>query len=59
MRRIVRLLACLVGSSLVAGCTVAEPSFRSDLGGYAMIHEEPGETVVIRRADTEERQSPS
>ncbi len=59
MRRIVRLLACLVGSSLVAGCTVAEPSFRSDLGGYAMIHEGPGQTVVNRRADIEERQSES
>lgn len=59
MRRTVRMLACLVGLSLLAGCTVAEPSFRSDLGGYAMIHEEPGETVVIRRADGEDRQSTS
>jgi hypothetical protein len=59
MCRAVRLLTCLIGLSLLAGCTVAEPSFRPDLGGYAMIHEEPEPTVVTRRAAGDARPSKS
>ena len=48
-----------MGLSLLAGCTVAEPSFRPDLGGYAMIHEEVEQTVATHRVDGEERPSNS
>jgi hypothetical protein len=46
-----------MGLSLLAGCTVAEPSFRPDLGGYAMIHEEGDQKVVTRRAERESQPS--
>lgn len=50
MSRAFRLLTCLIGLSLLAGCTIAEPVYRSDLGGYAMIHEEEEKTVVTRHS---------
>ncbi len=59
MCRAVQLLTCLIGLSLLAGCTVAEPSFRPDLGGYAMIHEETEPTVVTHRAAADKRPSKS
>lgn len=59
MCRTLRMITCLMGLSLLAGCTVAEPSFRSDLGGYAMIHEEAEQTVITRRSEQEDRQSNS
>ncbi len=59
MCRALQLLTCLMGLSLLAGCTVAEPSFRPDLGGYGMIHEETEPTVVTQRAAGDERPSKS
>jgi len=46
MSRTLRMLTCLIGLSLLAGCTIAEPSYRNDLGGYAMIDEQQEETTV-------------
>ena len=59
MCRTLRILTCLMGLSLLAGCTVAEPRFRPDLGGYAMIHEQVDQTVATQRVESEERQSNS
>lgn len=59
MSRTLKILTCLMGLSLLAGCTVAEPSFRPDLGGYAMIHEEVEQTVATHRVEGDERQSNS
>lgn len=59
MCRTVRILTCLMGLSLLAGCTVAEPAFRPDLGGYAMIHEKVDQTVATHRADKDDQSSKS
>jgi hypothetical protein len=59
MCRTLRIVTCLMGLCLLAGCTVTEPSFKPDLGGYAMIHEEEDQTVANRRAVGEERPSNS
>ena len=59
MSHTLRMLTCLTGLSLLAGCTVAEPRFRPDLGGYAMIDEQVDQAVATHRIDTEERQSKS
>jgi hypothetical protein len=59
MCRTLRILTCLMGLSLLAGCTVAEPRFRPDLGGYAMIDEQVDQAVATQRAEGEERQSNS
>lgn len=48
MCRVLCVLTCLIGISLLAGCTIAEPSYRPDLGGYAMINDEEEKTVVTR-----------
>lgn len=48
-----------MGLTLLAGCTVAEPAFRPDLGGYAMIHEQPDQTVATHRADKDDHSSKS
>ena len=48
MCKTLRLLTCLIGLSLLAGCTIAEPSYRPDLGGYAMIDDEEEKTMVSR-----------
>lgn len=45
MNRAIRLFTCLVGLSLLAGCTVTEPVYRPDLGGFAMIDDK--ETTVV------------
>ena len=57
MSRTLQMLTCLIGLSLLAGCTVAEPRFRPDLGGYAMIDEQVDQTVATQRVDNKERQS--
>ena len=59
MCRTLRILTCLMGLSLLAGCTVAEPRFRPDLGGYAMIDEQVDQAVTTQRVEGEERQSNS
>jgi hypothetical protein len=48
-----------MGLSLLAGCTVTEPRFRPDLGGYAMIDEQVDQAVATQRVEGEERQSNS
>ncbi len=50
MSRTLRFVTCLIGLSLLAGCTIAEPAYRPDLGGYAMIDEDNDQTVVSRRS---------
>ena len=50
MHKTLRLLTCLIGLSLLAGCTIAEPSYRPDLGGYAMIDDEDEKTMVSRES---------
>jgi len=47
MFRVFRALTCLIGLSLLVGCSIAEPTYRADLGGYAMIDEEKEKTVVL------------
>ena len=47
MKRTFRILACVVGLSVLAGCTIAEPAYRPDLGGYAMIREKKQEKTVV------------
>lgn len=42
-------ILCLLSLSLLAGCTIAEPAYRPDLGGYAMIDEEKESTVVTNQ----------
>jgi|GEM_PF-6754451 hypothetical protein len=59
MCRTLRILTCLMGLSLLAGCTVTEPRFRPDLGGYAMIDEQVDQAVATQRVEGEERQSNS
>jgi hypothetical protein len=59
MSRTLRILTCLMGLSLLAGCTVTEPTFKADLGGYAMIHEDAAQTVAARRSDEDNRPSNS
>lgn len=56
MRKALSLLTCLIGISLLAGCTIAEPSYRPDLGGYAMIDDEKEKTVVSRGSLQEDTQ---
>jgi hypothetical protein len=59
MCRTIRILTCLMGLTLLAGCTVTEPAFRPDLGGYAMIDEQPDQTVATHRADRDDQSSKS
>jgi hypothetical protein len=44
--------------SLLAGCTIAEPSYRQDLGGFAMIDEEE-DTAVASHQQPKDEQSAS
>jgi hypothetical protein len=50
MSRTLCFVTSLIGLSLLAGCTIAEPAYRPDLGGYAMIDEDEDKTVVSRHS---------
>jgi predicted small lipoprotein YifL len=50
MSRTLRFVTCLIGLSILAGCTIAEPVYKPDLGGYAMIDEKDEKTVVSRHS---------
>jgi hypothetical protein len=54
MSHTLRLLTCLIGLSLLAGCTIAEPSYRQDLGGFAMIDEEEDTAVASHQRAKDE-----
>lgn len=56
MSRTLRFVTCLIGLSILAGCTIAEPTYRPDLGGYAMIDEGDEKTLVSRQSARETRQ---
>ena len=59
MSHTLRILTCLIGLSLLAGCTIAEPSYRPDLGGYAMIDEHEETTVASHHPAKEKRSANS
>ena len=58
MSHTLRFFTCLMILSLLAGCTIAEPSYRQDLGGFAMIDEEE-DTAVASHQQTKDEQSAS
>jgi hypothetical protein len=56
MRNSLRVLACLLGS-LLAGCTIAEPSYSPTLGGYSMIDEPIEPTMISDNQPAKKRES--